>query len=407
MENRDLIKNAVKYINNLGSNATTLDDVAKNAGFSTDYFNRIFRNYTGFNVIEYVKFRKLNRAARMLRTSPERDILSIALDSGYESHEGFTRAFKEQYGKTPREYRENMKEKPLVWADNELNATAVAEFRYILSDFLEKDADEAIDWLLEKDAKRYGYTAVTIANNGSKIVSNKDSFEDGFVTIDNFFEDPYLTLVLDDLGYFRNYIDKLLLFKPCHIDCIFHKNVSFEDVKAALEGIKCKSIKERNETMYFGEPFILPEESQKYDIHILEDQDLEAIEEFIAEYPNETFKRSGGYGLKGLLKKPLEERPLSQPIGIFDNKKLLAISYDGLQSTHGFCLNNCVSIPNLPDTPNDAIKYLYLTATNAAMKKGYIPFEDSQFDKYAKEHGGFDAFELGFEKVNSVYSIDF
>ena len=148
MENRDLIKNAVKYINNLGSNSTTLDDVAKKAGFSTDYFNRIFRNYTGFNVMEYVRFRKLNRAARMLRTSPERDILSIALECGYESHEGFTRAFKEQYGKTPCEYREKLKAQPLVWADNKLNATAVAEFRHVLPDFFEKDADEVIDWLL-------------------------------------------------------------------------------------------------------------------------------------------------------------------------------------------------------------------------------------------------------------------
>ena len=42
MDNIDLIKNAVKYINNLGSISTTLDDVAKKAGFSTDYFNRIF-----------------------------------------------------------------------------------------------------------------------------------------------------------------------------------------------------------------------------------------------------------------------------------------------------------------------------------------------------------------------------
>ena len=407
MENRDLIKNAVKYINNLGSNETTLDDVAKKAGFSTDYFNRIFRNYTGFNVMEYVKFRKLNRAARMLRTSPERDILSIALDIGYESHEGFTRAFKEQYGKTPSEYRENMKDKPLVWADNELNATAVAEFRHILSDFYEINSDDVVDWLLEKDAKRHGYTAITIAHNGSKIVSDKDSFENGFVAIDNFFEDPYLTLVLDDLVDFRNYIDKLLLFKPSHIDCKFYKDVHFEDVKAALDGINCKSISKRNEAMYFGEPFVLPKDSKKYDIHVLEAKDLDAVEEFITGYPDQVFKRSGGYGLKNLLKKPLGERLLSQPLGVFEGKKLLAISYDGLQSTHGFCLNNCVHTAKLPDTPNDAIKYLYLTATNAIMEKGYIAFEDAQFDKYAKEHGEFDAFELGFEKVNTVYSIDF
>jgi hypothetical protein len=269
------------------------------------------------------------------------------------------------------------------------------------------DSDEAIDWLLEKDAKRYGYTAVTIAINGSKIVSDTGSFENGFVTIDNFFEDPYLTLVIDDLCNLRNYIDKLLLFKPSHIDCIFHEDATFDDVKATLDGIKFKTIKEKNETMYFGEPFVLPKESQKYDVRKLEATDLEAVDNFIAGYPNEMFKKSGGYGLKNLLKQPLEQRPLSQPFGVFDGKKLLAISYDGLQSTHGFCINNCVSTPNLPDTSNDAIKYLYLTATNAAMEKGYIPFEDTQFDKYAKEHGGFDAFELGFEKVNTVYSIGF
>ena len=407
MENRDLIKNAVKYINSLGPDIITLDDVAKNAGFSTDYFNRLFRSYTGFNVMEYVKFRKLNRAARMLRTSPTRDILSIALESGYESHEGFTRAFKEQYGKTPSEYREKMKDKPIAWADKELNATAVAEFRHAISGFFEADADDVIDWLLEKDAKRYGYTALTIATNGSKILFDKSSFENGFVTIDNFFEYPHLTLVLDDFSDLRNYIDKLLLLKPENIDCIFHKDVSFEDVKAALEGVKFKNIKEKNETMYFGEAFVLPENARAYDIHLLEANDLGAVEEFIAEYPNEIFKKSGGYGLKNFLKQPLDQRPLLQPFGVFEGKKLLAISYDAPENVHGFCLNNCVHTPNLPNTPNGAIKYLYLTATNAAMEKGYIPFEDAQFDEYAKEHGGFDAFELGFEKVNTVYSICF
>ena len=183
--------------------------------------------------------------------------------------------------------------------------------------------------------------------------------------------------------------------------------VSFDDVKAALDGVSFKKIVERNETMYFGEPFVLPEEAEKYDIHLLESCDMDAVEEFINGHNDMVFRRTGGYGLKNLLGKPLEERPHSQPFGVFDGKKLLAISYDGLQSTHGFCLNNCVSTPNLPDTPGDAIKYLYLTATNAAMEKGYIPFEDSQFGKYAETHGGFDAFELGFEKVNTVYSISF
>ena len=140
MENDELIKNALKYIDKLGANKTTIEDVAKNAGFSVDYFNRIFRSHTGFNVMEYVRFRKLNRAARMLRNFPNKDILDVALDCGYESHEGFSRAFKEQYGKTPSEYREQMKDKPMVWADFGYNATISAEFRHILPAFYEKYA---------------------------------------------------------------------------------------------------------------------------------------------------------------------------------------------------------------------------------------------------------------------------
>ena len=85
----------------------------------------------------------------------------------------------------------------------------------------------------------------------------------------------------------RNYIDKLLAFNPGHIDCIFHKDVAFDDVKAMLDGIKFKSIRETNEARYFGEPFVLPKESQKYDIRKLEATDLEAVDNFIAGYPNE------------------------------------------------------------------------------------------------------------------------
>ena len=185
MENDELIKNALKYIDKLGSNKTTIEDVAKNAGFSVDYFNRIFRSHTGFNVMEYVRFRKLNRAARMLRNFPNKDILDVALDCGYESHEGFSRAFKEQYGKTPSEYREQMKDKPMVWADFGYNATISAEFRHILPAFYEKYADEIIDILLEKDAFRYGYTASSIAINGSKILCD-DELEaiGGYVSAD-------------------------------------------------------------------------------------------------------------------------------------------------------------------------------------------------------------------------------
>lgn len=294
----------------MGANKTTIEDVAKNAGFSVDYFNRIFRLHTGFNVMEYVRFRKLNRAARMLRNSPDKDIINVALDSGYDSHEGFTRAFKEQYGKTPSEYREQMKDKPLVWADFGYNATVSAEFCHTLPAFYEKNADEIIDILLEKNAFRYGYTAASIAINGSKIMCDDELAEvGGFVSADIAVGGkPYLGLILNDTGTLRKNVEKLLPLAPQSIDLCFGCDVTYEEIKHSLEGIKFKEITERDEAMYFGDPFELPEESKEYDIHFLEMPDLPALEEFISHFDDEVFVKSGAYGVKRSLKKPISER---------------------------------------------------------------------------------------------------
>ena len=404
MENKDIVKNAVKYIDKLGNNKTTIEEVAKNAGFSIDYFNRIFRAHTGFNVMEYARFRRLNKAANMLRYAPEKDILSIALDCGYESHEGFARAFREHYGRSPSEYREAMRGKPFIFADHEMNATAANEFRHALPEFYEKDSGEVISELLENDARRYGYTAVTIAFNGSNVLSDGGCL----VAVDNFYEKPYLTLMLDDVSALPGYIEKLKAFDPSCISVIFSTDVTLGEVKNALCGISIKEISETTETMYFGKPFSLPQDAEKYSIRFLEEPDLPEIDAFIAASTNEIFRKTSGFGIKKTLRKPLAERPLLQPSGIFDaSGKLLAIAYDGLQSTHGFMLNNCIGTPHRPETPDEAIKYLYMFATNAAIEKGYLPFEDSQFGEYAKTHGNFTAFDLGFEKVNTVFSISF
>ena len=48
----------------------------------------------------YVRARRLSEAAKQLHTTTE-SVLNIALDAGYESHEGFARAFRDMFGMPP------------------------------------------------------------------------------------------------------------------------------------------------------------------------------------------------------------------------------------------------------------------------------------------------------------------
>ncbi|RWB54830.1 AraC family transcriptional regulator [Mesorhizobium sp.] len=80
--------------------AISLDDVAASSGVSRFHVTRAFGAATGRSVMGYMRARRLSEAARQL-AGGARDILAVALDAGYGSHEAFTRAFREQFGTTP------------------------------------------------------------------------------------------------------------------------------------------------------------------------------------------------------------------------------------------------------------------------------------------------------------------
>jgi AraC family transcriptional regulator len=81
-----------------------LDRLARVAHFSPYHFHRIFKALVGEGVYEYVRRLRLESAARALAGSAH-SVIRIALESGYGTHEAFSRAFRQQFGVSPTAYR--------------------------------------------------------------------------------------------------------------------------------------------------------------------------------------------------------------------------------------------------------------------------------------------------------------
>lgn len=85
----------------------TASDVAKAAGYSQYHAARIFKEETGLSPFEYIRRERLTASAHALRQGKPK-VLDIALDFVFDSHEGFTRAFTNAFGITPKKYASHL-----------------------------------------------------------------------------------------------------------------------------------------------------------------------------------------------------------------------------------------------------------------------------------------------------------
>jgi AraC family transcriptional regulator len=95
---------ALWFIESHLADRLTLDQIAEVAGISRFHMVRAFAAATGLSVMRYVRARRLSEAARALASGAP-DILNLALDADYGSHEAFTRAFRDHFGMTPEAVR--------------------------------------------------------------------------------------------------------------------------------------------------------------------------------------------------------------------------------------------------------------------------------------------------------------
>jgi len=102
------INKVINFIGKHLDDELTLEQLSNVAYFSKYHFHRLFTAYTGVSLRQYVKWLRLKRAAHQLIVDKDNTIIEIALNAGFESHESFTRAFKQICGVSPNDFRKSM-----------------------------------------------------------------------------------------------------------------------------------------------------------------------------------------------------------------------------------------------------------------------------------------------------------
>ncbi len=397
MENSELITKALNYIRRENRNSEiTIENVAEHAGFSTDYFNRVFFAHTGFNVMEYVRFSRMKRAAMLLRTT-DRDVFDIALDCGYEAHESFTRAFKKQYGVSPVEYRKQTEKTEAVFGDF-YNDTVGARLIHEFKGFKIADTDEVIDYMLETNALKYGYAAICCRVNGGSALYNGEDFRDGFIWFTEWDGRFRGDIVCDDYGKIADY---LKIFSEKRFDMVFYTLDDDRTITNSLadQGVKVSNITRYEERYYAGEPYeITPPDG--YTLRLIRYEDYDTVRRFCEQ-------RGCLPGYINHMKQELYQRDVVGneehsvfSFGIYYAGQLVGISLGGLQRVHGFVINNCVVTTMFDEHKSEELyRYAFQYVTNAALEKGALPFDDVQTPYVTGEgrSGEFDSKEFGYK----------
>jgi len=94
-----LILESTKIIENNIHNKITIDFLAEQLGYSKFHFSRLFKEATGLTVHNYINNRKLICSAKDILSGKR--IIDVAMNFGYDTHSGYTKAFIKKFGFPP------------------------------------------------------------------------------------------------------------------------------------------------------------------------------------------------------------------------------------------------------------------------------------------------------------------
>jgi AraC-like DNA-binding protein len=105
---REALLRVSRYIRDNLARELNLTDAAATAFLSPNYLAHLLKNEVGKTFTDLVTERRMERARELLANTPMR-IAEVAHASGFPDEGYFTRRFRQWFGTTPRQYRENVR----------------------------------------------------------------------------------------------------------------------------------------------------------------------------------------------------------------------------------------------------------------------------------------------------------
>jgi len=99
------IAHATVFIEQRLQQTLSIEAIAEQVELSAFHFQRLFFSILGESVADYIRRRRLERGALLLRQQPGSSVIDIALAAGFENHSAFSRAFRNHFGQSPSAFR--------------------------------------------------------------------------------------------------------------------------------------------------------------------------------------------------------------------------------------------------------------------------------------------------------------
>ncbi len=101
----DVIKSVFGYIDENLNSKITVTDIASSIHLNSVYLTRLFHQYTGLSIQQYIIEKRLSEAKRLLKNGASPT--DVCFECGFNNYSNFSRTFTKCVKVSPRQFQEN------------------------------------------------------------------------------------------------------------------------------------------------------------------------------------------------------------------------------------------------------------------------------------------------------------